>query len=71
MVPYELKCATITSKMKVAKVRVEPKTIGAGDLKASARSSRRCRLSSKLSILFEPCYLRQFNSHFLRPIVRD
>jgi len=29
---HELKCAMITTKMKVAKVRTEPKTIGTGDL---------------------------------------
>jgi len=34
-----LKCATTTTKMKVAEVRAEPKTIGTADLNASTTMS--------------------------------
>jgi len=47
-----LKCATITTTMKAAKVRAEPKTICTVDVNISVTLQRWCCWSNKLSILF-------------------
>jgi len=63
---HELKHATTTTKMQVAKVRAELKTIGTADLNASAMLSHQCCLSDKLSVLFEPHHVRRIHSHCLK-----
>jgi len=45
-----LQCVTTTTKMKVAKMRLEPKTIGTADVNITAMLPQWCRLSDKLSI---------------------
>jgi len=62
---YELKHAITTTKMKVAKVKAERKTIDTLDINATAVLPGRCRLSDTLSVLFEPCHVRRIYSQFL------
>jgi len=48
---HELKRATTTTKMKVTKVRVEPKTFAISNLKQSPRLEGQWQLLDKLSVL--------------------
>jgi len=61
---HELKPASTTTKMKVAKVRAEPKTIGTANVNAAAMLPWRCCWSDKFGILFEPRHARWLRSHF-------
>jgi len=61
---HELKCTTTATKMKAAKVRAEPKTIGTADVNASPMLPRHYHLSDKVNVLFEPCHARWFCRHF-------
>jgi len=57
-------CATTTTKMKVAKVRAETKTIGIADHKRMHYATMSLDLSDKLSVLFEPHHARRIHSHY-------
>jgi len=58
---HELKCATTTTKTKVAKVRAELKTIGTADLNAYAMLPHD---SDKFSVLFKLRLVRCIRSHY-------
>jgi len=66
---HELRRATTTTKTKVAKVRAEPKTVGAADLTQGSNASARLRHCSRsnnlFNVLFKPRHAIWLNSHYL------
>jgi len=60
----ELKCVTITTKTKVAKVRTKLKTIRTVDVNASATLPRQCWWHYTTSVLFKLRHAQQTCSNF-------